>query len=119
MLRIVFLALLFATAVLAVDVAGRWWGEVVAEGQSQPIYVTLIQEGATVRGSGGPAPTSQDLLTNGKVQGARITFDIVPGRRTPMHFDLINDGEWLRGTVKVQHDGKTVTGKVQLRKRTT
>ena len=119
MRNLLLAALLFALVAWAADVAGRWWGEVVTAEGSQPVYVTLVQEGQTLRGSGGPAPMEQSLLTNGKIEGNRVSFDILPGRRSPLHFELVSDGEWLRGTVKLRLNGQPVTGKVSLRKRTT
>jgi hypothetical protein len=115
--KFVFVSLVFAACALAVDCTGRWWGDAVIDGQTQPVYVTLVQEGTALRGSGGPTKGDQDLLA-GKVVGSRIVFDIVPNRRTPLHFELSPDGDWLRGTIRVQHNGQTVTGKVSIRRRT-
>jgi hypothetical protein len=117
MRRIILATLMFAISALAVDVSGRWWGDAVSEGQSHPVYITLIQEGNTLKGTGGPSPREQDLLTNGKIQGNRITFDVVPGGTSPLHFELSTNSVGLTGTVKVRHNGQIVTGQVSLRKR--
>lgn len=118
----VLIALLLAPFVASVpgvawDVAGRWWGEAVIDGNSQPVYITLIRDGKTLKGSGGPSPTEQSVLANGKIEGGKIAFDVLPGGRTPLHFELAEDGEWLKGTVKAQRNGQTVTGTVALRRR--
>ena len=111
--------LVFSMPAWALDVAGRWWGETVTGGSTQRIYITFIQEGNSIRGSAGPTPTDQALMTNGKIEGRRVTFDILPGGQQPVHFDLSADGEWLKGTVKVQHNGQTMTGTISIRRRTT
>src|SRR5579859_5537281 len=116
MRNILLAVVLFAVPAFAVDVAGRWWGETVMGGDVQPIYITLIQQGSTLKGSGGPSPTEQALLTNGKVEGSKVAFDVLPGGRTPIHFELEQAGEWLKGTIKLRRNGQTVTGTVSLRR---
>jgi hypothetical protein len=118
MMKLLSTLVLVAFMAWAVDVTGRWRGEAVVEGAAQPVFITLFQNGNALTGSGGPTIVDQDILSNGKIQGNRIAFDIVPGGRAPLHFELANDGEWLKGTMRVQHNGRTVTGAVTLRKRT-
>jgi hypothetical protein len=111
--------LLFATSALAADFNGRWKGNALTEGQASPIFLSLLQQGNTLTGTGGPTANDPDILQNGKVEGKRIVFDLIPGGRFPLHFDLTLDGAELKGTVKVQRNGQTVTGQVFLKKRTT
>jgi hypothetical protein len=118
MRRTLVALLLSACSALAADFAGRWRGEAVIDGQTAPVYVTLLVEGATVKGTGGPTPNDQDPVANGKIEGNRVSFDVTPGRTSPLHFELSSDGEWLKGTVKVKHNGQMVTGTVALRRRT-
>ena len=111
------LAMLTSLSALALDINGRWWGDAVAEGSTQPVYVTFIQEGDRLKGTGGPSVNDQDLLTDGKIVGNKIFFDIVRAGRTPLHFELSTDGAGLNGIVQAKRNGQTVTGKVSLRKR--
>jgi hypothetical protein len=110
--------LLLAASATALDVDGKWWGDMVSDGGSQPLYVTLIQQGTTLKGTGGPSPTDQDLLT-GKIEGTRIIFDVTRAGRTPLHFELSSNSAGLAGIVQARHNGQTVTAKVSLRKRST
>jgi hypothetical protein len=108
---------LFSLTAMAMDVSGRWRGEAVTNGEAHPVYLTLIQEGAVLKGTGGPGPMEQSPMQSGKVEGNKITFDIFPGANQPLHFELVLDGQDLKGTMAVRHNGQTVTGKVSLRKR--
>jgi hypothetical protein len=109
--------LLFALSAAAMDLTGRWWGEAVTNGEAHPVYISLLQQGTTLTGTGGPSPTDQDVVQHGKIEGNKVAFDVVPGGRSPLHFELTNDGDRLNGTVQVTRNGQIVTGKVSLRKR--
>jgi len=88
------------------------------DGMANPIYLTLIREGNTLRGTGGPTKVDQDVMQNGRVEGGRIIFDVLPGGRSSLHFELTADGEKLKGTVTVRRNGQPVRAPVLLTKRT-
>jgi hypothetical protein len=114
---VIFVVSLAATA-LALDVNGRWWGNATLDGLTHPIYLTLIREGNTLRGTGGPTKVDQNIIGNGRVEGGRYIFDVLPGGRSALHFELVADGEKLKGTVTVQRNGQPVRAPVLLTKRT-
>lgn len=120
--RIGFLLLLslgFAVTIQAADLNGRWMGEAVIGGGSAPVHFNLVQQGNVLKGTGGPSPAQQDPIQNGKIDGKKIVFDLTPGMRAPLHFEVAWDGEFrLKGTVTMRHEGQAVTGQVVLRKRT-
>ena len=118
MRTILLAAFLCAVPAFAADLTGRWWGE-VSGNDSQPVYLIVFQDGNSLKGTGGPDPQNQSLLTNGKIQGSRVSFDVVPGNSTSLHFELTLDDAGLKGTVKFRRNGQFVTSKVSLRKRTT
>ena len=104
---------------LALDINGRWWGTLRVDGQATPIYLIVVREGDTLRGTGGPTRSEQAPMQNGHVQGARVIFDLAPGGRTPLHFDLTATADdRLKGSVTVRRNGQPVTGTVELTKRT-
>ena len=114
------LVLLFCAAALwADDFNGRWWGDAVTSEGSFPVWITLIQQGDHVTGTGGPTKTEQNVIENVKVAGNKVTFDVGPGNRAPLHFELSLQGGELKGTATVLRNGQNVTGKVSLKKRTT
>ncbi|HEY3835278.1 MAG TPA: hypothetical protein VGL72_01845 [Bryobacteraceae bacterium] len=106
-----------AAPVLAGDLNGRWWGDATLGG-TFPVQVYLILQGNTIKGTGGPNASQQDILI-GKTDGKKVVFDIMPANRTPLHFELTWDGDYrLTGKVSVRRDKELVTGDVVLRKRT-
>lgn len=119
MCKILLSILLFAMPALAGDLTGKWWGDAVSGTESHPVFLIVIQQGNILKGTGGPDPENQTLLTNGRVDGSHVTFDVVPLNNAALHFELTADDAGLKGTVKVRHNGKIVTSKVSLRKRTT
>lgn len=110
--------LLFAANALAVDVNGRWKGEAIIDGQTSPVHINLVQQGNTLKGTGGPNAVDQDLLTNVTIAGNKISFDAGPPGRTAAHFELSASDYELKGTVKAMRGSQAVTGQVLLRKRT-
>lgn len=113
-----FLIVSLVATAFALDINGRWWGNASLEGLTHPIYLTLIREGNSLRGTGGPTKVDQDIMRNGRVEGGHFIFDVLPGGRSPLHFELAADGEKLKGTVTVQRNGQPVRGPVTLTKRT-
>ncbi len=107
-----------ATALFAVDINGRWWGKATVEGSTALVYLTLIREGNTIRGTGGPTKVDQEIILNGNVIAGRFVFDVAPGGHTPLHFELTADGEKLKGTVTARREGQLVAGPVLLTRRT-
>jgi hypothetical protein len=116
-MRKITLALLaFATSALAADFTGNWSGEGVANGESHPLYFVLKQDGVTLTGTGGPNASEQHPFQNGKVDGDKIVFDVVPGDKGSIHFELKVDGDGLKGTVELRRDDGTQSGTVSLKK---
>ena len=104
---------------LAFDMNGRWWGTLRVAGQATPIYLIVVREGATLRGTGGPTRSDQAPMQNGHVEGGHFIFDIAPGGRTALHFDVsATADDRLKGSVTVRRNGQPVTGTVELTKRT-
>ena len=114
MRRLWFALLVCAAAALAANVNGDWSGEGVANGDKQPVYLVLRQDGSTLTGSGGPSLLQQDLIQNGKIDGNKITFDVNPVSATPLHFELTADAGSLKGTITLQHKGQPLKVAISL-----
>ena len=85
--------LLFVTAILlvmaigafAADVTGKWTYEQAGRngGAPRPVTITLKQDGNTLTGEvpgmgrGGDAPPPPTAIKNGKVDGDKVSFDVV------------------------------------------
>ena len=118
MRKIMLAILAFATSALAADFTGSWSGEGVANGESHPLYFVLKQDGNNLTGSGGPNASEQHPFQNGKVDGDKIVFDVIPGNKGTIHFELKLEGEGLKGTVELRRDEGTESGTVTLKKAT-
>ncbi|HEY3835279.1 MAG TPA: hypothetical protein VGL72_01850 [Bryobacteraceae bacterium] len=116
-MRKITLALLaFAMSALAADFTGNWSGEGVANGESHPLYFVLKQDGNNLTGTGGPNASEQHPFQNGKVDGDKIVFDVVPGEKGSIHFELKKEGEGLKGTVELRREDGKESGTVTLKK---
>jgi len=72
------IAMLFVSALclLAGDVSGKYTGTIP---NGDPVFLILKQDGAKLTGSGGPTEDQQFPMRNGKVEGDKLTFEIVAG----------------------------------------
>ena len=115
MKRIVALIAIMALPVIAADVSGRWSGTMEfpsggGDNNSFPVYFVLTQKGAVVTGTGGPQASEQFPITNGKIEGAKVTFEIP--RSKPLTFLLTLAGDKMSGDVK-KKDSPSGTVSVQ------
>jgi hypothetical protein len=84
LLFVVTIALVFAFAVMAADVSGKWTYEQPGRGGNpgRPVTITLKQDGAKLTGSvpgfgrGGDNPPPPTEITDGKVDGNNISFTV-------------------------------------------
>ena len=89
MLSRFLLAALLCVPAGAADLSGKWVGAIEIAGQSspQPLILILKQDGAALSGTAGPTAANQRELSNGKVEGDTISFDI-PAGRNKLHAKL-------------------------------
>jgi hypothetical protein len=84
LLFVVTIALVFAFAVMAADVSGKWTFEQPGRGGNpgRPVTITLKQDGAKLTGQvpgmgrGGDAPPPPTEVTDGKVDGNNVSFTV-------------------------------------------
>ncbi len=84
LLFVVTIALVFAFAVMAADVTGKWTFEQPGRGGNpgRPVTITLKQDGAKLTGSvpgmgrGGDAPPPPAEVMDGKVEGDKVSFSV-------------------------------------------
>jgi hypothetical protein len=115
--RLLMALILFTGSAVAAGVAGEWSGTGVVNKVTQHFYFIFLQDGVTLNGSGGPDPSSQDVIQNGKVDGDKISFDIsLNGDSTTLHFELSVDGAGLKGTVQLKSKHETFSGALALRR---
>lgn len=114
-----FLAIptLHAAQAPAQDLTGKWNGTFVmtVNGQQNDdvAEMTLTQKGAVLTGTIGPSADQQWAIANGKIDGAKVTFD-VQADAVVIKFELtLVDGR-LKGDAAASMDGQSMTAKVDV-----
>lgn len=92
-----------ATSQNSSDVSGKWVGvlDVIhADGSVEPgdALLALTQTGDQITGTAGNKPDQLSPLTNGKVAGNSVSFDVVVNPQITVKFNLSHEGDRLNGT---------------------
>ena len=96
--------------------AGHWVGifDIVhADGSVEPgdAYFAFVQSGKEFSGTTGESPAKQSPITDGRIDGKAISFDVVVNPQTTVKAHLLLEGDRLHGTaagIPVE-DGATIT----------
>ena len=120
-MRTLICLLAAAACACAADVTGKWTGNVAvtnSQGGSENHAITfqLRQSGHDL--SGALASEGRDSpITNGKVEGHAVTFQVQPGEDAPTwSVKLTLDGDDLNGDASAERDGETRKAKVTLKR---
>jgi hypothetical protein len=117
------LMLLMAAVAFAGELTGKWTGSfdtVGPDGSTNPgpAYLDLKLVGQTVTGTVGPNESDQKEISNGKLDGNKLTFELVHRPdRAPMKFDLVFDGETIKGTVSAEKEGQQMRAKLDVKRK--
>jgi hypothetical protein len=112
--------MLTVTAARAADVTGNWTAEITTpDGNSMQLAFTFKQDGTKLTGSvQGPQGDSMDI-SNGKVDGNKISFDVSFNGMTISHEGTVNEaGDEIDMTTK-SDSGDFPGGKMTLKRATT
>jgi hypothetical protein len=118
------LLLLAGAVVYGAELTGKWSGtfeELAPDGsvrQTSDAYIDLKLSGQTVTGTAGPSESQQHEISNGRLQGNKLTFEVA-GQGPKLKFDLTYDGETIKGAVTGEHDGQRMSARVDLKRRAT
>ena len=115
------LMLLVAAVAFAGELTGKWSGSfdtVRPDGSTQPgpAYMVLKVDGQTVTGTAGPDESGQHPITNGRLDGTKLTFDMAREQGT-LKFNLIFDGESIKGSASAERDGEPMKAQVDLKRK--
>ena len=131
--------LLFVTAILlvlamgafAADVSGKWTYEQPGRGGNpgRPVTITLKQTGDTITGQvpgmgrGGDNPPPPSEITNGKIDGDHITFEVkreFNGNTMVQKYEGVLNGDELKLKItRTGQDGTPQTNEVTAKRSTT
>jgi hypothetical protein len=130
LLFVVTIALVFAFAVMAADVSGKWTFEQPGRGGNpgRPVTITLKQDGAKLTGQvpgmgrGGDNPPPPTEITDGKVDGNNVSFTVkreFNGNSFVTKYEGVVNGEEMK--LKITREGQNgpVSNDVVAKKSTT
>ena len=125
MKTLICLLLLTGLTLSAGELTGKWSGKfdiTTAGGETKPdsAVMNLKVDGTNVTGTAGPNEDQQWTIKKGKLEAGKLTFEVVPesenGADSLIVFDLVFDGETIRGTA-TGHDGDNkLSAKVDLKR---
>ena len=116
-MRILVVALLFILGLAVGDVSGNWHGSFRVDGGDHdvPQLLTLKEDGAKLTGTGGPDATERYPISNGRVSGDRVTFEITTGDWKFL-YDLKNSGLQMSGKLVLKSANDSRRAEVTLKK---
>jgi len=106
---VVGLAAMLALPVMAAeDLTGTWTGafNITMDGQTNPdvVHMVLKQEEAKLTGTAGPSAEEQWPIANGKIDGNKVTFQVLHDEAT-VDFTLTLAEGHLKGDATAEGDG--------------
>ena len=117
-MKIVVCLMLVLAGLLAADttIAGKWSGSfLMDDGSGQPhdssIFMVLKQEGSAITGTAGPNENEQWPISKGKIEGSKLTME-VQSDGPLIKFELLLDGDHLKGDAHATHEGHNLSAKV-------
>lgn len=112
------LSLILCAGALLADVSGKWSGSFDVtgpDGESKQAraYMVLKQDGNAITGTAGESEDHQFQIRTGVIDENRITME-VEADGPVIKFDLVLDGDHIRGTAKGEREGKKLEAKLDL-----
>jgi hypothetical protein len=116
-MRILVLALLLTIGLAVGDVSGNWRGSFRVDGGDHdiPQLLLLNEDGTKLTGTGGPDTTERYPLSNGHVNGDRVTFELTTGD-WKFFYDLKNSGMQMSGKLVLKSANDSRSAAVTLKK---
>jgi len=115
-----FLLLLgLALSAAAADITGNWSGTfnmTRSDGESNEGEALLVlkQNGSEITGSVGPNESERIPIAKGKIEGDKITLETAGGEGPAIKFELVLEGDHIKGDASGSHDGQTMKAKLDV-----
>ncbi|HMC60180.1 MAG TPA: hypothetical protein VKJ01_13385 [Candidatus Solibacter sp.] len=115
-----FLLLLgLALSAAAADITGNWSGSfniTRPDGETKEAEALLVlkQNGSEITGSVGPNENERHPIAKGKIEGDKITLETAEGDGPAIKFELVLEGDHIKGGATAEHDGQTMKAKLDL-----
>ena len=103
------------------DLTGKWTGAFNPQRpdgttSEQTIEMNLIHKGKVVSGTAGPNADQQWPVSNGIVDGPKVTFDVTTDNGMVIKFALTHAKDRLTGDADASRDGQTRKAKIDVTK---
>lgn len=122
-MRKLLCSLLFSALALgAAELTGKWSGSFDitnsdGEAKADTAYMSLKQDGGEVTGTAGPNAEKQWTIRKGKLDGRKLTFEVLMEDGGLLVFDLTFDGSSIQGDVKgTGSSGEQMSAKTNLKR---
>jgi hypothetical protein len=113
------LLLRLALSAAAADITGKWSGSfniTRPDGETKEAEAVLVlqQNGSEITGSVGPNESERYPIAKGKIDGDKITLESAEGEGPAIKFNLVLEGDHIKGDASASHEGQTMTAKLDL-----
>lgn len=111
-----FLMAALALAAAAADVTGTWSGSLKGaspDGQDGGVTLVLKQAGTEITGTAGPSADHQMPIQKGTIEGGKIALEVPVGDGL-FKFDLVLEGEHIKGDVSATMGDQKINAKVDV-----
>lgn len=110
MKKFLYLWILTAITLCAADVTGKWAGGAKGVEDENTAVLNLKQNGAELSGTAGPNDGQQWPITNGKIEGDKISFQLnTDGPVVTFELSLVEDHIKGEATFNLDGQAKKVT----------
>ena len=122
MKKLFSLLLLSSLVLFAGELPGKWSGKfdmTNSSGETKPdsAFMNLKLDGSDVTGTAGPNESRQWAIKNGKLTSGKLTFKVEMEEGGFIDFDLVFDGDTIRGSATgTGRDGEKMSAKVDLKR---
>jgi hypothetical protein len=117
-MKLLLTSLLLTLSISAADFSGKWSGtyiDVSGGNKTEPLLMILTQDGNTITGTVGMTAEQQMPISNGKVDGNNVTFDVT-AEEVSIHYVLGLVDEHLKGQVKAVVAGEKLDGTLDVKR---
>jgi hypothetical protein len=116
-MKMLAVALLSLIGLAVGNVSGNWHGSFRVDGGEQdvPQLLLLREDGTKLTGTGGPDETERYPVSNGQVNGDRVTFELTTGEWKFL-YDLKSSGSQMSGRLVLESANDSRSAEVTLKK---
>ena len=110
---------MFALALPAADISGTWAGSFTISGpdgdkHDEVAHMVIKQNGDALTGTMGPSTDQQWPITNGKIAGDKITFNVQLSEDRLVKFEMVLVDGHIKGKATGNADGHALNAELDL-----